>query len=295
MRKLLRHPVTHIIALGVLAFALHLLIFGERATSDYVITVTEGDVEQMLTRWRMTFRRAPTKEELISTIENHIREEVFFREAKLLGLEKDDIIIRRRLSQKMDFLSRDLASLVEPTEQAILDFYEKNREKYREPPLVTFSHIYFNVDKHGVLEARDFAVETRLELNAKTDSPANPQEYGDPFVLQHYYPEMTPLNVESTFGEQEFVDSLFTFELGVWHGPIVSAYGLHLVYVYTRIETRMPPLEEVKEKVTVDLMDELRRQANDIFYSSLRSNYEIKIDEKIASKYDIDTWQRSRE
>ena len=185
MRKLLSHPVTHIIALGLLAFALYLLIFDETGTSEYVITVTEGDVEQMLTRWRMTFRREPTKKELISNIENHIREEVLFREAKLLGLEKDDIIIRRRLSQKMDFLSRDLASLAEPTEQAILDFYDKNREKYREPPLVTFSHIFFNVDKHGVLEARDFAVETRLELNAKTDSPVNPQDYGDPFVLQH--------------------------------------------------------------------------------------------------------------
>ena len=101
--------------------------------------------------------------------------------------------------------------------------------------------------------------------------------------------------MESTFGEQEFVDSLFTFEPGVWRGPIVSAYGLHLVYVHGRQDSRMPPLEEAREEVTADLMDELRRQTNDIFYSALRSNYEIKIDDEIRNKYDIDTWQRSRE
>jgi hypothetical protein len=114
--------------------------------------------------------------------------------------------------------------------------------------------------------------------------------HGDPFVLQHYLPEYTPMDVERTFGEQEFTDSLLVFDPGEWRGPIVSGYGLHLVYIYERIESRMPDLEEVREEVLSDLKSDIRKQANDIFYSGLKSNYEIRFDEALRENFDIDRW-----
>ncbi len=129
MNRILKHPALQIIALGALSWLVYFLIFGGQVSSDYVIEITEGQVDQMLTRFEMTFKRPPTSQELRSLIEGHIREEVYYREDMLLGLEKDDMIIRRRLAQKKDFLSSDLASLAEPSEQALVEFYEKNRER----------------------------------------------------------------------------------------------------------------------------------------------------------------------
>lgn len=295
MSAFLRHPAVHIAALGVLAFLLHFLIFGETDTAGNLITITEGDVEQMVTRWKMTFKRDPTKEEVRSLVQSHIREEVFYREAKRLNLDEDDIIIRRRLAQKMDFLSRDLASLAEPTEGSIAEYYEKNRENYRIPPYVTFSHIFFDVDRRGVLEARDIAVAQCAKLNAMSEFPSRISEFGDRFMLQDYYAEYDPRAVKSLFGGQEFTDSLFLWEPGRWNGPIPSGYGLHIVYVHSRTESRIPALEEVREAVEADIMDEIRRQTNDLFYSGLRSNYEIEMDDELRSALELDTWQRSRD
>ena len=66
----------------------------------------------------------PTPAELEGLIEAHIREEVLYREARALGLEQDDTIVRRRMAQKMEFLFEDLAPLAEPTEEELRVFLE---------------------------------------------------------------------------------------------------------------------------------------------------------------------------
>jgi len=292
MKRLLRHPATHIIALGIVVFILRTLIFAGDEAPDTTIRITEGVVEELVTKWSMTFARQPSDKELTSIVGDYIREEVYYREAKKLGLDKDDLVVRRRLAQKMDFLSKDLASLAEPTEQEIADFYEKNLEDYRFPPVATFSHIFFNIDKHGLLEARDLAVSVRDRINANPVPVEQAYEMGDLFVLRHHYQKRTPFDVEGLFGRQELSDSLFRSEPGIWHGPVTSGYGLHLIYVHERIDSWVPELEETKAQVLQDLMMDIRRQTNDIFFASLRSNYEIEIDETLQSRIDLEAWQQ---
>jgi hypothetical protein len=292
MKRLLRHPATHIIALGVLIFVLRALIFAGDEAPDTVIRVTEGKVEELVAKWSMTFARQPTDKELTSIVGDFIREEVYYREAKKLGLDKDDLVVRRRLAQKMDFLSRDLASLAQPTEQEIADFYEKNIEKYRNPPVATFSHIFFNIDKHGLLEARDMAVGVRDRINADPVPVEQAYEMGDLFVLRHHYRNRTPFDVEGLFGRQELSDSLFRSEPGMWHGPLTSGYGLHLIYVHERIDSSIPALEEIKAEVLQDLMADIRRQTNDIFFASLRGNYDIEIADALKPRIDLEAWQQ---
>ncbi len=292
MKRLLRHPATHIIALGFLLFILRTIIFTGDEAPDNVIRITEGQVEEMVAKWSMTFARQPTDKELTSIVGDHIREEVYYREARKLGLDKDDIVIRRRLVQKMDFLSRDLASLAEPTEQEIADFYEKNRESYRIPPEVTFSHIFFNIDTHGLLEARDLAVSLRDRINANPVPVEQAYEMGDLSVLRHHYKNCTPSDVEGLFGRQGLADFLFLSEPGIWHGPVTSGYGLHLIYVHDRMDSWIPDLEKIKAQVLQDLMTGIRRQTNDIFFAGLRGNYEIEIDETLRSRIDLEAWQQ---
>ncbi len=292
MKRLIRHPAVHIIALGVLIFVLRTLIFASDDAPENVIPITEGLVEELVAKWSMTFARQPTDRELTSIVGDYIREEVYYREAKKLGLDRDDLVVRRRLAQKMDFLSRDLASLAQPTDEEIADFYQKNLEDYRVPPEVTYSHVFFNIDKHGLLEARDLAVEVRDRLNARPVPIEQAYEMGDVFVLRHDYRGHTPVEVAGLFGNQELADSLFKFEPGRWHGPLTSGYGLHILYVHERVDSWVPELEDIREQVEQDLMDDIRRQTNDIFFATLRGNYEIEIDETLRSRIDLEAWRQ---
>ena len=63
-----------------------------------------------------------------------------------MGLERGDTIIRRRLVQKIEFLTEDLVDQLEPTDEALQAYFEQNLETYRDPELRTFTHIYFSVD-----------------------------------------------------------------------------------------------------------------------------------------------------
>ena len=67
-------------------------------------------------------------------VREFIREEVLYREGVALGLERDDVIVRRRIGQKMGFLIGDLAVPSEPDNETLAKYLEANRDKYREPP-----------------------------------------------------------------------------------------------------------------------------------------------------------------
>jgi hypothetical protein len=295
IRGFLRHPALHMAALGALAFGIYFLLFAGSQTDENVITLTEGDLDDLVAKWQMTFRREPTLREVTSLIENHIREEVLFREAMRMGLDQDDIVIRRRLAQKMDFLSQDLAAMVEPTDSAVIEYYRTNAETYRIPPQVTFSHIYFNADARGILDAQERAEAAKYELGSARRPPRRAPERGDRFMLGYDFSDATPQDVVSLFGASEIADSIFVIETGIWHGPLASGYGLHLVYVEKRTEPRLPPFEEVEQDVRIDHLNELRKRTNDALYAGLRGSYQVVLDEGLKSKMGRDAWQKLQE
>ncbi len=135
-------------------------------------------MEWLRQNWTRQWNRPPTLSELEGLVEAHIREEVYYREALALGLETDDTIIRRRLVQKMEFLSEDLALLGEPPEEALRAFFEAHAEDYRVPPRLTFSHIYFNLDRRGESARRD-AERALSALQALASPPLSAPERGD--------------------------------------------------------------------------------------------------------------------
>lgn len=271
VRKLWTSPLAHFIVVGVAVFALHTALRGSAPDEGRRIEIREADIERMREMWMAQWRRPPTESELDGLIDNFIREEILYREALGMGLDRDDTVVRRRLAQKMEFLADDLATRAEPTTEELERFLEANLERYEIPARVSFSHVYFSVDRRGAAAESDAKV--ALE---RIRSGESPDELGDPFMLQRDYPLRTSQEVSQLFGS-EFGQTLFSMEPGGWDGPIRSSYGLHLVEIHQRVESRPPELAEVKERLRIDLLEERRREAYDALVDSLKERYQITV------------------
>jgi parvulin-like peptidyl-prolyl isomerase len=218
------------------------------------------------------WNRPPTETELKGLIDSYIKEEVYYREALALGLDQDDTVLRRRLMQKMEFLSNDLAELNQPDETALNKYFLDNQEKYEIPPRISFTHIYFSLDKRG-----EKALEDAKSVLARLTVMRAP-ERGDSFMLQYDFVQETPFEVERLFGKR-FAEQLFKSEISTWKGPIESGYGFHLVRISEKVDPQMPELSSVIDKVRTDLMFEQRQRVNKEIYEKFKERYEIVIED----------------
>ena len=106
--------------------------------------VSEARIRNLAQNFSRTWQRPPTREELDGLVEAHLREEVLYREAVALGLDRDDTIIRRRLQQKMEFVSEEAAALAKPTDEDLAKYLAANTEAFRVEPRVTFAQVYLD-------------------------------------------------------------------------------------------------------------------------------------------------------
>jgi peptidyl-prolyl cis-trans isomerase C len=273
MKKLYKEPLLHFLIIGALIFVLFSIVNKEESiVSENKIVVSIAEIERLSDNWSKKWNRPPTERELMGLVDSYIKEEVYYREALALGLDQDDTILRRRLMQKMEFLSNDLAELNTPDESALNKYFLDNQEKYELPAQVSFTHIYFSLDKRGAKAFED-AKNVLSELNTLRAS-----EKGDSFMLQYDFVQETPFEVERLFGKG-FAEQLFKSEINTWQGPIESGYGLHLVRVSEKVDARMPELTFVIDKVRTDLMFERRQKMNKEIYEKFKERYEIVVDD----------------
>ena len=276
MRLFFREPLLHFLVIGVGFFALYAMVDdSELAGTDTRIVVNDADVAWLSQGFARQWNRQPSATELDHLIEEHIREEVYFREALALGLDIDDPIIRSRLVQKMQFLSEDLAVLDELQDEELRAYYEEHEDDYRMPPRLTFSHIYFSTDERGEHATRD-AQQVRMALNALPQPPLRAPDRGDRFVLGYDYVSVTAEGIERVFGP-EFGTQLSDLGLGTWSGPIASGFGFHLVRIDAREEGYLPRFEDIRESVRRDIDNDRRLTMNEDFFETLRSRYTEEI------------------
>ena len=275
----LRHePLAHFLVLGALLFVLNAVIGGpDRDSVDRVVRVTDGDVNRLAAAWQLQWRRPPTAEELSRLVDDHVREEILYREAIALGLDQDDSIIRRRLAQKMQFLSEDLAEEEQPDDDELKAYFEANAERFAEPARVSFSHLYFSPDQRGAAAGPD-AREALKQLLEGASSAG----LGDRFMLQSRYTKLDEREIAGLFGN-EFAADVFQLEHGSWAGPVTSGYGLHLVLVEDRTDQTAAQWPDVRGRVLADWSDEQRRTANDRAYERLRQDYEVVVDAELPA------------
>jgi parvulin-like peptidyl-prolyl isomerase len=271
VKKLVTSPLFHFVVIGIAAFALHGALRGSVVDDSQRIDIDEAEIARMREMWTAQWRRPPTESELDALIDSVIREEILYREALAMGLDRDDTVVRRRLAQKMEFLADDLATRAEPTREELERFLEANLERYQLPARVSFAHIYFSVDRRGA--AAEGEARAALERIRAGESP---DVLGDPFMLQRDYPLRTQQEVSQLFGS-EFGKALFSMETRGWGGPIRSSYGLHLVDVRRRDESRRPELDEVLDRLRNDLLSERRSEAMDTLVDSLKERYQITV------------------
>ena len=274
MNKLFTDPLVHFLAIGALLFGVYSWLNPQAAgPDDNVIEVTPGTVQRLQDAWTRQWRRPPDEKELAGLIEDYIREEVLYREAIALGLERDDTIIRRRLAQKMEFLSEDLGTLAEPTDAELDAFLSERSAEFAEPARISFAHVYFSPDQRGATAAADAEL-VLAELRAASVIDAS--DRGDRFLMQSRYQGLTERDAAQLFGN-DFAARIFELPPDEWQGPVESGFGWHLVRVTARQASRVPVFAEVRDEVRREFDYERQRAARTATYEALRSRYEIVI------------------
>lgn len=274
MKTLLRDPLLHFLVAGLALFFLWGLWGNDGTPGQDTIVVGPQQIRQLQASWAKQWRRPPTPKELQRLVDNYVQEEVLNRQALALGLGKGDIIIRRRLAQKMRFLIQDIADQARPGEADLKAYFEKHRDKYKNPARVSFTHVYLNADRRGSSATADAK---RLLRELRKDNPERAPDRGDGFMLNYDYAEVSQLQAQRLFG-QSFGPALFALKPGQWLGPIRSGYGLHLVRVAKKTPETIPKFVEALERVRADYKDDVRRKANQKAIKAMKSRYRIEID-----------------
>ena len=275
MKKFLREPLLHFLVLGAAIFAAYSLVSKRSGDEPGKIAISAGQVAAMAESFAGTWRRPPTREEMEGLIRDRVQEEVYYREAMAIGLDKDDTIIRRRLRQKMEFLTDDVASLAEPTEDDLSAYLNVHADTFRVQQQFTFRHVYLNPERRGESLARD--TERLLAQLQQAGDKAEVSELGDSFLLEHRFEAAPVTEIAKQFGEK-FATELGKLAPGGWHGPVESGYGVHFVFVSGRTEGRVPALAEVRDAVRREWANARRLEANEKFYEELLKRYVVTIE-----------------
>jgi hypothetical protein len=276
MIRLLREPLLHFLFLGVVIFAVYNGLFRDLTGEAGKIVVTQGKINHLAATFASTRQRPPTEEELLGLIQDYIREEVFYREAMALGLDRDDTVIRRRLRQKMEFIAADMAAQAKPAEVGLQAYLAAHPTTFAVEPRFTFRHVYLDPQRRRSTLARD--IDRTLAELRREGSKARLAARGDSLLLDQEFENAPAIEVKKAFGP-EFFAHLSTLTPGEWHGPVSSGYGLHLVFVNQRIEGHVPPLAQVRDAVRREWTNAQRLEANEKFYQQLLKRYTVMIEE----------------
>src|SRR5688572_3992811 len=280
MRNLLREPLLHFLLLGVLIFAVFKFVSSETSQPGKIL-ISKGRIESLEIAFSRTWRRPPTASELEGLIRDYVREEVFAREAVALGLDKDDTIIRRRLRQKLEFVSEDVTAHAEPTDEQLRAYLKEHPDAFRGDRRFTFSQVYLNPQRRGANLDRD-AVQMLAQLR-RSGSKADIAALGASLMLENEFKALPASEAVKQFGEK-FAAKLGEMPAGQWQGPIDSGFGVHLVLIRGRTDGSLPALEDVRAVVRREWTNARRMEANEKFYQILLRRYVVTIERPEAAK-----------
>jgi len=285
-----REPLIHFLLISVVLFCGAELtnLKGGSPSQAYTLTVSESLLFKYIQYQKKTFSpgfaraywQGLSPSEKAVLIDDYIREEVLYREAVSLGLEKSDQIIRRRLIQKLDYVTRGVAHEVDISQNELKNYFQLRQERYRLEASITFTHVFFDGRKHSAERMDVLALQTLEELRSKSEAFERSSGYGDRFPFHRNYVERTLQLVSSHMGEF-LAQQVFTLPLNTWSGPFVSPYGQHLVLVTKNTASRLPTFKEAVPMVVQDYrrekMDSARRQKLQKLITRYKIDWEISV------------------
>jgi len=282
MRGLFKKPAVHIVILGLIVAAAILLAKGPpTADASKRVVITGADLLQQRAAFMRTWQREPTSDELRGALEQHIRQEVLYREALAREYDRDDLVVRRAMQQKMEFLAASQALQEPPTEEEIEAFFALRKERYRLPAILSFEQVYLSVDQRGA-GVEQAAIDLLARLRSEEPEGNDLASYGDAIMLEISYADQSEREVSAAFGEI-FGEAVVRLPVGEWQGPVSSGYGLHLVKVNEREESRLPEWREVAGRVISDMEFEAKASAKDQLYQEIAQNYEVFLDSEVRA------------
>ena len=274
LRRLLKEPLVHFLALALVIFAVYGVINTSEAEKPDRIVITGPKIEQIAGLFAKVWQRPPTAAELKDLIDDYVKEEILVREASALGLDKDDTVIRRRLRLKMEFLSDAESESLSPTDAELEAYLRANPGKFEIDPMIAFRQLYLNPQRRDGRLDQDAA--SILEV-LRSDARSDPSALGDSTLL----PSDLPITNKSSIGEifgREFAEALRNTTPGQWSGPIKSAFGFHIVRVSDYKIGRIPDLDEVRNAVVREWANEKRKAREDARFNELLKRYHVTIE-----------------
>jgi len=276
LKGLLREPLVHFLLLGAALFALDAwLRQPPAADAGREIVVGAARINTLAQNFKRTWQRPPTRSELEGLVEDYVREEVLYREALALGLDRDDTVIRRRLRQKMEFVSDDAAALHTPSDQELADWLAANPDDFRIERRATFDQVYLDPRLRG--DALEADAKRMLDELNRADASAKPSGQGDGLLLLNpRFEDLPQGEVRRLFGNA-FAEALFEQPVGRWVGPIDSGYGSHLVRLQATTPGGVARLEEVRPLLEREWANARRKELGESFYAELRARYRVTV------------------
>jgi len=277
LKRLLREPLLHFLLLGAALFAIY--EYRQRgaggAEPAYQITLTSNDVQQLATAFEAQQHRPPSSAELNSLVENKVAEEVLYREALAMGLDKDDTVVKARMAEKMQFLGEDVSGVHEPTTAELKAWFDKHTDQFATPSRASFRHLYFSTDRRGQAALGD-AEKALPKLASESKDSKVASSLADSFMFQDYYTDYPLEELTNEFGPQ-FAPALAKLKPGSWQGPIESTHGWHLVFLDTITPTRTPEFAEIESEVKTAWLADEREQAWRNAYEAMRAKYSVAL------------------
>ena len=271
-RRLVREPLLHFAVLGAVLFVAYEWARPESAGRDRVVDIDRHALNRLQAQWEAQWRRPPTREELERLVDARVQEELLYREALAMGLDRGDAVVRRRLGQKLTIAWADLAALAVPDDAELATYYEAHRESYRSPAELTLSHRFFSRDRRGE-EAEAAAADALRRLQAG-ESVADDAFHGAKML--------TLPNAQRLVGDfgttfRDAVVAAAETRIGEWFGPVRSAYGWHVVRIHAYSTPRVRPLAEVRDQVHLDWQRQEIEADRDRRLNALRDSYEVRV------------------
>jgi peptidyl-prolyl cis-trans isomerase C len=272
-RQLTREPLVRFFAAGALIFLVANTVQHESDKAARRILIDAQLEQRLISVNEAQYGVTPTSQQLGKLVENYVAEEMLYRQAIQLGLDRDDEIIRRRLIQKMQFLQRDMASAAAPARADLRAYYESHPTLFVTPESVSFQQLFFSADRGGSSAALGRAEHARAVMRGENAPPAGSRS--DEFPLSIPEEPLTRDQAAGIFGTTPIVDALFATPENQWSAPVRSAFGWHLVRVTRRQAPGRLPFDAVEDQVRGDFLTEQAAAAEQQQLNALRSHFEI--------------------
>jgi hypothetical protein len=274
LRQILQEPILHFLLIGVALF----VVYGKVAAPDRAgtrIVVSQAMVDEMTREYQARWIRKPSAQELAGLVDTYVRDEILYREGLALGLDRDDLLIKRRVRQKFEVMAEEDGAQGAPTDAELAAYLSKNSARFLSPATVSFDQIFFG----GARAAADVdrAVATAREAVARG---ADPKQLGQATMLPNRVENVSLDVIKADFGA-DFAQRLSTLPVGEWTGPLASGIGTHLVRVTARTPAALPPLEAIRPSVAREWENERRVSSRSDSYQKLRANYTVVVEAKI--------------